>query len=118
MTSNERPEETTVTDKKNSPAATLLAYIIIVGTLLPIYFGTVLYVTWQLWEWFLVPAGLPSLHATQMFAACCILWVITARPDLKRDADISSEEAAKRVLSFLLRPWILLLVGWILKGLF
>lgn len=76
----------------------------------------------RLWLWFIVPFGLPTLSAWQ---AAAIGMTLKFFASINHD-DIAAREIRQRkdwtndashvIASLVLRPAMLLLVGWILKG--
>lgn len=72
------------------------------------------YVLSLLWAWFAVPRGLPGVSWHE-FAAMAVM-INLARPS----APIEQKKREKAesigiMITFLLAPWIALLIGWLLK---
>ncbi len=90
--------------------------IIVVFLVLAVRFIQEGFVLIKLWNWFALPLfpSLPTINIPQAIGICILLGFLTHNyqelPELK-----TTEEKTKRVLSILLRPWIILLFGYIVS---
>lgn len=93
------------------PAAILLAIPIFGAIMAALIAYSVLaygFVISQLWAWFIVPLfGLPALGLVEAYGVALVASLIVSHIP-KGDAD------GKWWASVLLRPWIVLAVGWVL----
>lgn len=78
------------------------------------------YVSFKLWEWFAVPAGLQPVTCGQAMGLLTLYWLVTARayPSYKDEHGrvcLESTTVWSDFVSFALLPWLLLLVGWLVR---
>ena len=70
-----------------------------------------------LWAWFLVPMGLPAITIAQAIGVSLVISMLTQQfiPDA-RTAEQRKAQLWHNVLITILHPFMVLLMGWIVRG--
>jgi len=67
-------------------------------------------VLWLLWGWFIAPLGVPQIGIAWAAGIACVAGIFATTPPRPKD-----EDAGKPLTALLLKPAILLIVGFIAK---
>jgi hypothetical protein len=68
----------------------------------------------KLWSWFIVPQfGLPTLTIPYAIGLCCVVALITHKPDRSKSDDT---KALAAVVAVFAAPLMSVLLGWIVKS--
>ena len=70
----------------------------------------------NMWEWFMVPLGLPTITLVHAYGLALIVALTSHQHNLYKNKD--NELAGEKVFHVFLSPWMTLLVGYILHTIF